>query len=198
MNPTTSHRSRARRGFNLVELLIALAITASLLAATLAALNASFRAYQMTTEEASTHTIARLTINRLLALIRTGEDFGPFPDDPKESIVQSNSIEFAIDSGQTLVVEWDSGDQALYLIVLNEDHEEESRQLLLGGVIAQTDAEGEAIPPFTLEYEKGSKLYRATIDLAIIPDDNAGLELEGDHAQTIRLVASAMPRSAAY
>ena len=39
-----------RRGFNLVEVLIAMAITAALLTATLVALDASIRAYQSTTE----------------------------------------------------------------------------------------------------------------------------------------------------
>ena len=36
-------------------------------------------AYQSTTEVASTHTIARLTMNRMLAMIRMGDEFGPFP-----------------------------------------------------------------------------------------------------------------------
>ena len=76
----------ARRGFNLVELLIALAISAALLTATMVALNASFTAYQMTTEVASTHTIGRLTIERMQALIRTGTDFGPFPVNPRHTI----------------------------------------------------------------------------------------------------------------
>ena len=60
--PTSKRPAYVRRGFNLVELLIALGITAALLTATLVALNASFRAYQATTEVSSTHTIARLTM----------------------------------------------------------------------------------------------------------------------------------------
>ena len=55
--PTQIHRPhRARRGFNLLEMLIALALTAALMAATMVALDASFMAYQTTTELASTHT----------------------------------------------------------------------------------------------------------------------------------------------
>ncbi len=43
--PTRIHRPRrARRGFNLLEMLIALALTAALMAATLVALDASFMA----------------------------------------------------------------------------------------------------------------------------------------------------------
>ena len=75
---TTLRRGRVRRrGFNLVEVLIALAITATLLTATLAALDASFRAYQATTEEVSTQSIGRIVMHRMLTLIRTGTDFGP-------------------------------------------------------------------------------------------------------------------------
>ena len=56
-------RRRRRRGFNLVELLIALAISATLLTATMLALAASFMAYQSTTEVASTHTLSRPTLH---------------------------------------------------------------------------------------------------------------------------------------
>ena len=78
---TTRHRfqRRARRGFSLVEMLIALAITAALLTSTFVALDVSFRAYQKTTEVASTHIIARLMMHRMLTLIRTGQEFGPYP-----------------------------------------------------------------------------------------------------------------------
>ena len=43
-------RCRARRGLTLIELLIALAITATLLAAMLMALQAAFRGYQASVE----------------------------------------------------------------------------------------------------------------------------------------------------
>ena len=55
-------RTRTRRGFNLIELLIALAITASLLTATMVAIHASFQAYQTTTEVASTSLFINQTI----------------------------------------------------------------------------------------------------------------------------------------
>ena len=61
-----------RRGFNLVELLLALVISAALLTATMVALNASFMAYQATTEVASTQLprepSLRRRIGRLLRL----------------------------------------------------------------------------------------------------------------------------------
>ncbi len=196
-----SQRSRrcVRRGFNLVELLIALGITAALLTATLVALNASFMAYQSTTEVASTHTIARLTMNRMLTMIRMGSEFGPFPTNPLESTVTSDFIEFLTPQGEIMTLEFDDAAGALLVTVTDPDTGIDNTYTLLEGVIRQTDEDGDDIAPFTLTYEKGRNLYRATIDLTIRPDDNMSLSIEGDNSgQTIRLVASAMPRTATY
>jgi hypothetical protein len=73
--------------------------------------------------------------------------------------------------------------------------------LLLEGVKAQyipNTNPPERIPPFTLQYEKGRTLYRATIDLTVVPDDNMSVQLDGSNVDVIRLVASAMPRLEAY
>ena len=72
--------------------------------------------------------------------------------------------------------------------------------LLLEGVRAQYDyaTPPNRIKPFTMQYEKGRILYRATIDLAIVPDDNMDVQLDGANQQVIRLVASAMPRMETY
>ncbi|MCZ6811585.1 MAG: prepilin-type N-terminal cleavage/methylation domain-containing protein [Planctomycetota bacterium] len=205
MSPTrtpTPRRIRpwrtARRGFNLVEMLIALVITATLLTATMVALDASFMAYQATTEEASTHTISRLIMNRMLTLIRTGREFGPFPVNPQDSLVQDDFIQFLTPNGEVLELRWVEVEEALYVIRdpggLNEWH------LLLEGVVRQDDPNnpGDYIRPFTLEYKLGRRLYRATIDLTVVPDDNMSVTLDGDNQRVIRLVASAMPRTEVY
>ena len=197
------HRG-GRRGFNMVELLLALAISGALLAATMAALDASFTAYQTTTEMASTHTIGRLTMHRVLALIRTGQEFGPFPANPQDSFVESNYIEFITPGERYIALEWmefpDAANgypvgEALYVVV-----DSQPPQLLLEGVVRQDDPDvpGDYIRPFRLEYKLGRNLYRATIDLMLVPDDNLSTELDGDYGQVIRLVASAMPRLVAY
>lgn len=186
-------KAQPRRGFNMVELLIALAITSALLTATLVALNASFMAYQATTEVASTHTIGRLTMHRLLTLIRTGQEFAPLPDTPLDTVKTSDLIEFRNPNGQVISVRWDESEEKLYVSIDGgEEH------LLLENVLAQYDEDGALIHPFTLEYEKGLHLYRATIDFTIKPDDEMTVDLDGVNEQTIRLVASAMPRVAAY
>jgi hypothetical protein len=60
------------------------------------------------------------------------------------------------------------------------------------------DDGGDLVLPFTLEFERGRNLYRATIDMTIKPDDNMSVMLDGANEQVIRLVASAMPRMSAF
>jgi prepilin-type N-terminal cleavage/methylation domain-containing protein len=185
--------SRPRRGFNLVEMLIALAITAALLAAVMVALDASFMAYQSTTEVASTHTIGRLAMHRILALIRTGVEFTPVPIDPRDTVRQSDYLDILTPDGDVISIEWREAEEALYVVVNDQE------ALLLEGVVAQYDPDtGDRIPPFTLEYELGNILHRATVDLTIVPDDNMSVVMDGDSQDVIRLVASAMPRMSAF
>lgn len=192
-----------RRAFSLVEMLLALAISATLLTATLAALDSSFKGYKATTESASTHVVSRIVMHRLLAMVRTGVDFGPFPADVLDSAqnpVQSDFFEFV--SGRDLAgginrvtrIERrpganpsDPGElwyvllqpQAPTPVVLEE-------WPLLSGVLNAT---------FTLTYDIGPKLKRATIDLTIAPNDSKDIVIGADTLpQTIRLVASASPR----
>lgn len=186
---------RTRRAFSLVEMLVALAISAALLTAVMVALNASFIAYQRTTEVASTHTISRLMMHRMLTLLRTGRDFGPYPLDPRFPTVESTYIEFYAHNDQLMRLEWIEEDEALYIVNITGGVEE--RHLLLEGV-TQKDENGDYIPPFTMEFVKGTQLYRATIDLTVVPDDNMSVDLEGDNQDVIRLVASAMPRNVTY
>lgn len=193
-----------RRGFNLVEMLIALAITAALLSAVMVALRASFVAYQTTTEVASTHTISRLIMSRMLTMIRTGREFGPYPLDPLQNLITSDFIQFTTPDGQVITLEWKEQPdevngfpvgEALYVTV-EDGVNPPATNLLLEGVKAQYDNSSppERIKPFTLFYEKGRVLYRATIDLTVVPDDNMSVELDGENTEVLRLVASAMPR----
>ncbi|HRQ75369.1 MAG TPA: prepilin-type N-terminal cleavage/methylation domain-containing protein [Phycisphaerales bacterium] len=188
-------RRSIRRGFNLIELLLALAISVALLAATLVALNASYIAYQRTTRAASTHTISRLAMDRMLALIRTGRDFGPLPANPNDPIVKSDLIEIITANEQGVLIEWVEAEEALYIKLFDPDTGAiYASHLLLEGVPAQYDSSNQRIKPFTLEFERGRHLYRATIDMTIVPDDNMSLQIEGSDAPVIRLVATAMPR----
>lgn len=196
-------RAKGAGGFSIVEMLIALAITASLLTATLAAFDASWRSYRYTTEAASSHVVSRIVVTRLLTLIRTGSEFGPFPDDVLDAAqnpLTSNSLEFiteadrAADNGRITRIERRSapdpdGPFELWYVVLDGTVEPavvvEQRPLLRNVAEAM----------FILEYEPGPRLVRATIDLTVNPNDDRAIQVNiGDATPTIRLVASAVPR----
>jgi hypothetical protein len=139
-------------------------------------------------------------MHRMLALIRTGKDFGPPPNSPLEPVIASDYIEFQASNGQLVKLQWDENENALFVIITDPTTLTEiSNNVLLEGVMPQYDPNtGDRIKPFTLEYYKGFNLYRATIDMTVVPDDNMSVELDGNNQEVIRLVASAMPRMAAY
>lgn len=203
MKRTTTQRARA--GFSLVEMLVALTISATLLAATFSALDASFKSYKRTTESASTHVVTRIVMHRVMTMIRTGEagSFGPFPDNPIElPEITTNSIEFTVNGrneGEQQIVRLErrdveegseDGPYELWLVLTTlEDGVatgEESRPLLVGVVDAV----------FTLEYDVGPTLMRATVDLTVLPNDlqDAAIGANLD-TPSIRMVASASPRN---
>ena len=190
-----------RRGFSMVEVLISLVISATLLTATLGALDGSFKAYKVTTEGASTNVVARIVMQRLTAMIRTGDSFGPYPVNPiLTPNLDSDYIEFVSfrepatsTERVTRLERRDSvenpGRFELWYIVTTYingsfDNDDEAPLLVnLNNVV------------FQMEYDVGPKLKRVTIDLIIQPDDlqdvAIGTRLE---APVIRLVASASPR----
>lgn len=198
----TSRTYSRRSGFSLVEVLISLTISATLLTATLGALDGSFKAYKVTTEGASTNVVARIVMQRLTAMIRTGDSFGPYPVNPiLTPELESSYIEFVSyrdpSANTERVVRLERRDSTetpglyeLWYIVTTYvsgayDSEEEAPLLVnLNDVV------------FNMEYDVGPKLKRVTIDLIIQPDDledlAVGTSLE---APVIRLVASASPRT---
>ena len=180
---------RSRRAFSLVEMLIALAISAALLVAVFAALTASFRAYQATTEHSSTHVVGRVIMHRMMAMVRNGIDFGPIPEDPRDRYVASDQIIFVGDDDREITLRLDRATSAL-LMQINNGPE----QLLLEGVRGPTEVGGEAIGAFTLEFENGTKLVRASFDLTVDADDNASVALEGNEVVPIRLIGTTAPR----
>ncbi len=232
-NQHAVQRRHGRRGFSLVEMLIALTISATLLTAALAALDSMFKGYKQTTESASTHVVSRIVVNRLLGLIRTGEEFGPFPEnvldagqnpvvtdtfelvtgrDEYGGITEITRIEFRVDGEDDEDVDEeeeegeDSGEEeggeepdeeevdeakvgTLWYVLIDPSGDEEEiliEQPLLDNVRTVT---------FTLHYDVGPRLTRATIDLIVEPNDSVDLTIGADATpQTIRLVASASPR----
>ncbi len=188
-------RNRSRRAFSLVEMLIALSVTAALLTSVLAALDASFRAYRATTEASAQQTVARLVMHRILSLLRTGSEFGPYPVNVITTpTIRSDYVEFIAADGEVLRIEYNPDDEVLYLIV-DPGGAGEDVQVLIAGVQPQYDAANERIPPFALHYIVGPKLHRASVDLTVVDDPDVVLTLEGDEVVPFRLVGSVMPRN---
>lgn len=203
-----NHRRRTgpqRGGFSVVELLVAMTISSLLLTATLAALDASFKSYKATTESASSHVVARMVMHRLNTMIRTGEEFGPYPLNPISDPVlvpDPPAIEFVTErdeaTGTDTVVRIERRDappdspalyELWYVQTLVQDDVpvgEPEEYPLLNNVQNIT---------FTLYYDVGPRLKAATVDLTIRPDDlkdaaiAAGLESE-----SLRLVSTISPR----
>ncbi len=190
-----------RPGFSMIEVLISLMISATLLTATLAALDASFKGYKVTTEGASTNVVARIVMQRLTAMVRTGDSFGPYPVNPIITPeISSDYIEFVSyrdpATGIEKVTRLERRDkedspgvyELWYVLTTYADGEysEESEQPLLVNLNKVA---------FDMEYDVGPRLKRVTIDLIIQPDDLQDLAIGSNlEAPTIRLVASASPR----
>jgi prepilin-type N-terminal cleavage/methylation domain-containing protein len=194
-------RTPAARGFSLVEMLIALAITAALLTASLTALDASFKSYKVTTESASTHVVSRIVMHRVMAMVRTGKEFGPYPVDVldlAQNPLVSSYIEFvslddaATGRRQITRIERRTGSASPFELWY-------TLTTYQGGVLATTEERPlirnlqDAL--FTLEFDVGPRLKRATVDLTIRPDDLQDAAVFADlETPVIRLVATASPR----
>lgn len=195
----------ARPAFSIVEMLVALAISATLLTATLQAFNAAWRGYKHTTESASTHVVSRIVVHRLLAMIRTGSQFGPVPADvlnSSENPLTSTFMEFIADADRqaglnritrierrTAAGAGGAGTpqyELWYKVTdLNTGQIVQEHPLLT----SVTEA------AFILSYEPGPRLVKATIDLTVAPHDDADMKIGvGNDTPSIRLVASAGPR----
>ena len=188
--------ARRCRGLSILELLLALAITAVLLTATAAAIAASFRAYGDAVEQAGAQVATRMVTQRLLGLIRGSTAHGPLePDadaDPPITLdgdtITSSHIELIDPQGRVLRCEYRAADEELWLI-MNAGETDEQAQPLIAGVTAAS---------FTLRRWLNDddlwELERATIDLTVQPDEDATLALENGPAQAIRVIASTKPR----
>lgn len=191
-------------GLSLVEMLIALSITAMLLTATMVAIDASFQAYAAAAESASTQSATRMVINRLLTLIRTSTAHGPLLPDPTDdppvvlladkTTIQSYYIQLLNPQGDLIRIEYRDSTHAtnpneLWLIVDPAGGGPQEQQPIMGGVTSCTfythrriDSDGVLV------------LERGSIDMTVVADDDASLALEGAELPPIRVIASTMPR----
>lgn len=194
-------RRAARRAFSIMEMLIALMISSMLLAACLVALDSSFKAYEVTTDSASTHVVSRLVMHRVLSMIRTGSDFGPFPVGVvKPTRLDSHYIEFVSFEDE------DAGTRQITRIERAADPAKPGMFQLMykrwdyanGFQTGYTEyplVRDVRQATFIMEYDVGPVLRQATIDLTLQPDDADPTRIHSDlDAPVLRLVASTSPR----
>lgn len=191
-----------RRAFSMIELLIALTISGMLLTACLVALDSSFKSYEVTTESASTHVVSRMVMSRALAMIRSGEQFGPYPVGVvTPTKVTSDYLEFVTAKNEATgyrqitrlekVADGVTGNGFYQLMYKRWEY------------VGATQASFVEYPlirnlraaTFTLEYDRGPRLRRATIDITVKPDDDQAVAVASDlEAPVLRLIASTTPR----
>ncbi|MBI1191112.1 MAG: prepilin-type N-terminal cleavage/methylation domain-containing protein [Tepidisphaera sp.] len=192
-----------RRAFSMIEMLIALTITATLLTASLAALDASFKGYKSTTESASTNVVTRMVMQRIMSMIRNGTTFGPYPVDVldrAQNPLTSTYIEFETENdgaGNRRVVRIERRDPAsastgpyeLWYVQTDFVSGAQSSQVERPLITGVTEVS------FTMEYDVGPRLRRATVDLTVKPNDYQAAKFGSDfETPTIRLVSSVNPR----
>jgi prepilin-type N-terminal cleavage/methylation domain-containing protein len=200
--------SRVGRAFSLVEVLIALTITATLLTATMAALDASFKSYKATSESASTNVVARIVMQRVMALIRTGDEFGPYPANPLLNPVLGDDEDEPDDAIEFVSLRDEATGAFEVTRLERREGDGNSGPFELWYVLTKFDADGTQTSVdenvlldklvelrFVLSYDVGPRLRRATIDMIVRADDleDASIGPAFD-SPTIRMVASAAPR----
>lgn len=188
----TLTRTTARRGFSMVELLIALTISATVMTAMLVALDVMFKRYKVISDQASTHVIGRVVMHRILSMIRTGSEFGPFPadvmdraqnpavydriqfvsfDDAANNIREITTIETRVPGMVTIggTPTLQRGPRVLWLVVDRAEGASATRteRPLMDGMVAAT---------FNMEYAPGPRLRRAIVDLTFMPQGNTVAE----------------------
>jgi prepilin-type N-terminal cleavage/methylation domain-containing protein len=107
-----------RRGVGLVELLIALSISALLLTATAVAVDASFKAYANNQEESSLLQQSRMALNRVVTSIRTSDTHAPtdatqLVDFKAGLMVTGSSIGMLQEDGTDIVYRYDAAKKLL-------------------------------------------------------------------------------------
>jgi hypothetical protein len=200
-------------------MLVAVSISSVLLTATLGALNAMFKGYEQTTDSASAHVVARIAVNRILSMVRTGSDFGPYPTDVLNSAqnpmnadyfeyvsarnasgvaTQITRIELKFAGYDAPHRTWAPGEDPPAL----EFEPTGPGDLYVVLIDPSTGDEnsflligGVSNVVFTLEYDVGPRLMRSTIDVTVNSAPQEDLDVAtGAVPQNVRLVASAMPR----
>ena len=136
--------TRYKAGFTLVELLIALAIGAMLLAAVAVAFNASIVNFRENEEIFRTINSTRQALFRITTQLRTADAVDPN--------APANECTFITADGQDITYRYDSGDGKLYLVT-NDDPSDQD-YVLCDNVTAMTFAKDAVVEDEQIKVKK--------------------------------------------
>jgi len=190
---------RRHRGVGLVELLVALSISAALLTAVAVATDSSFRAYAINEEQSNLLQRGRLGMNRLMTYVRTCKEHQPMNTAQINgftagTIVTDTGISMLTEAGEEIDVEYDATNQRI-LMSKNGG----LAHVLARGVLAfQVKMEPMKSAASLRAGGNYDLLRRATVLITLQTNGNLADMDESANGQLVTLSSSVMPRRNAW
>jgi prepilin-type N-terminal cleavage/methylation domain-containing protein len=183
-------RTAYRCGFGLVELLVALSISATLLVATGMAVHASLMAYQVNQEQATLMNRCRVTLHRMLGEIRC-----TMLHQPLHHLSDFQNGQIIDDTGLSM---YPAGGASAYTYSWDADTQQLTCQIGSGSPHVLLDG----VESFNIKLEpmkspgsvKCDLLKRATITMTVHTTSSSADSTETTGNQTVTLSSSVMPR----
>jgi prepilin-type N-terminal cleavage/methylation domain-containing protein len=196
--PTTRRPSfaapRRRRGLGMVELLIAMSISASLLTAVAVAVDACFRGYRANQEQAILMQRSRVSQNFVCTSIRTTKMHSPLGDQQQKdfdggAIVTDTGIEMFDLNDKLVKFEWDVPTKRLLVT-------QSGKTNVLAYGVEDFNVRMEPMRSATSVKTGGGYdlLKRATVNITVRTTAENAVSGESTGTQTLTLSASVMPR----
>lgn len=185
---------RFRTGVGLAELLIALAISASLLTAVAVALDGSFKSYRINQEQSALTQRARLACHRILTMVRKCDAHAPATTSLLDNfaagqLVTDSGISMIDEDGNTVTYRHDADNNRLIMRSGGVD------RVLANGVTAFTCTLEPMRSPTSVRTGGGfDLLYRATILLTVRTTATTNDTSETTGNQTVTVSSSVVPR----
>lgn len=178
----------------LVELLISMSISASLLTAVAVAVDACFRGYRANQEQAILMQRSRVSQNFICTNIRTTQDHAPLSDAQRRGFdsgatVTDTGIEMLDLNGKLVKFEWDVPTKRLLVMA-------DGRTNVLAYGVENFTVRMEPMRSATSVRTGGGYdlLKRATVNITVRTTEENAQASETTGAQTLTLNASVMPR----
>jgi hypothetical protein len=196
VNKSSRPRGRQRRnaGLGLVELLVALAISAALLTAVAVATDSSFKAYAINEEQSGLTQRARLCMHRMLTYMRTCKEHQPITDTEvtrfsQGVIVTDIGVSMFTEDGRQLDFEYDAPNRKLMLVENGVSRE------LLHGVEAFYVKMEPMKSPSAIRGGTGYDLLRRATILLTIKTSGQSADIDEDaNSNIVTMSCSVMPR----